>query len=162
VQKKVTSNTGDFDDPRGIYGTSKNVTFGSPIQMDQIVFAALREPVAKRTGLRKIGESKLHPSIPEAIKKLEELGFTSYLLAMPEYNLEKLKRTVNQVKEILSSFKYPYNRRIAGGHGNFRMSDYRKWLLQASKEDLARALCRLAQLNQPKVYLYWKKSGHES
>jgi hypothetical protein len=30
-------------------------------------------------------------------------------------------------------------------------------MLQASREDLARGLCRLAQLNQPKIYLFWKK-----
>ncbi|MCR3907052.1 MAG: DUF1073 domain-containing protein [Tenericutes bacterium] len=37
-----------FDDPRGIYGSTADVSFGSPICMDQIVFAAMREPVAKR------------------------------------------------------------------------------------------------------------------
>ena len=96
-----------------------------------------------------------HPSISEAIAKLNELGFTSYLLAVPEYNLEKLEGQVDQVKDILSKFKYPYNRRIAGDHGNYKMSDYRNWLRTVEKEELARALCRLAQLNQTKVYLFW-------
>jgi hypothetical protein len=98
-----------------------------------------------------------HPSISEAITKLEELGFTSYLLAVPEYNLEKLEGQIDRVKEILLCFKYPYNRRIAGAHGNFKRQDYVEWMLQASREDLARGLCRLAQLNQPKIYLFWKK-----
>jgi len=62
-----------------------------------------------------------------------------------------------QVKEILSGFSYPYNRRIAGQHGHFTMEDYRKWLKKAELEDLSRALRRLAQLNQSKVYLFWKK-----
>ena len=42
------TNISSFDDPRGIYGSTANVSFGSPICMDQIVFAAMREPVAKR------------------------------------------------------------------------------------------------------------------
>jgi len=59
------------------------------------------------------------------------------------------------VKEILSSFGYPYNRRIAGAHGYFAMEDYVKWLKKAEIKDLAQALTRLAQLNQAKVYLFW-------
>ena len=42
------TNISSFDDPRGIVGSTAQVTFGNPISMDQIVFAALREPVAKR------------------------------------------------------------------------------------------------------------------
>jgi hypothetical protein len=71
-----------------------------------------------------------------------------------------LKRRIPQVKEILSKFSYPYNRRIAGAHGHFTMEDYRKWLKKAERDDLARALKRIAQLNQSKVYLFWKK--HQS
>jgi len=82
----------------------------------------------------------------------------SYLLAVPEYNKRMLKERVPQVEEILSSFSYPYNRRIAGQHGHFTMEDYRKWLKHADTKDLARALKRLAQLNQSKVYLFWKRS----
>ena len=47
-------------------------------------------------------------------------------------------------------------RRVAGRHENFTIEDYRKWLKKAEKDDLARALTRLAQLNQTKVYLFWK------
>jgi len=53
--------------------------------------------------------------------------------------------------------RYSYNRRIAGQHGHFTMEDYRKWLKKAERTDLALALRRLAQLNQSKVYLFWKK-----
>ena len=96
-----------------------------------------------------------HPSISEAIAKLEGLGFTNYLLAVRDYNFEKLEGQVDRVKEILLCFKYPYNRRIAGASGNFKRQDYVEWMLQASREDLSRGLCRLAQLNQPKIYLFW-------
>jgi len=68
-----------------------------------------------------------------------------------------LKGRAPHVKETFSSFSYPYNRRIAGQHGHFTMEDYRKWLRKAERDDLARALERLAQLNQSKVYLFWKK-----
>jgi uncharacterized membrane protein YgcG len=62
------------------------------------------------------------------------------------------------VKKILGNFDYPYNRRIAVRHGHFTMKDYRKWLKKAERNDLAQALRRLAQLNQSKVYLFWKPS----
>ena len=42
------TNISSFGDPRGIYGSTADVSFGSPISMDQIVFAEMREPVAKR------------------------------------------------------------------------------------------------------------------
>lgn len=48
VKKLATLNTGSFDDPRGLYSRSDEVRFGSPVNMDEIVFAARREPVAKR------------------------------------------------------------------------------------------------------------------
>jgi hypothetical protein len=127
---------------------------GKPF-MEMIAVMARYNPFAEHAGMRKIGESTLHPSLPEAIGKLERIGFTPYLLAVQDYNFRMLKGRVEQLKRILGCLKYPYNRRVAGDHGNFTMSDYRAWLLQAEKEDLARALCRLAQLNQPKVYLFW-------
>ncbi len=107
--------------------------------------------------MSKMGESKPDASILDAVAKLEKLGFTSYLLAVPEINKRMLEGRVPQVKEILGSFSYPYNRRIAGAHGNFTMEDYREWLQNVEQEELARALCRLAQLNQSKVYLSWKR-----
>ena len=108
--------------------------------------------------MKKICESKPDKSILDAVAKLEKLGFTPYLLAVPEYNKRMLKGKVSQVKEILSSFSYPYNRRIAGQHGHFTKEDYLKWLKKAEIDELARALRRLAQLNQTKVYLFWKRS----
>ncbi|MDH5391370.1 MAG: hypothetical protein OEX10_09495, partial [Candidatus Bathyarchaeota archaeon] len=83
---------------------------------------------------------------------------TPYLLAVPEYNKRMLKERVPKVKEILGKFSYPYNRRIAGQHGHFTMENYRKWLKKAETDDIAWALRRLAQLNQSKVYLFWKRS----
>jgi hypothetical protein len=107
--------------------------------------------------MKKICESKPDKSILEAVAELEKLGFTPYLLAVPEYNKQMLKGQVPEVKKILSSFSYPYNRRIAGQHGHFTKEDYLKWLKKAERNDLALALSRLAQLNQSKVYLLWKK-----
>jgi ABC-type ATPase with predicted acetyltransferase domain len=123
-----------------------------------IAVMARYNPFAERAGMKKICESKPDKSILKAAAELEKLGFTSYLLAVPEYNNRMLKGRISQVKEILSSFSYPYNRRIAGQHGHFTMEDYRKWLKKVKRDDLAPALRRLAQLNQSKVYLFWQDS----
>ena len=125
--------------------------------VEMIAVMARYNPFAERAGMKKICESKPDKSILEAVAELEKLGFTPYLLAVPEINKRMLKGRVPQVKEILSSFRYPYNRRIAGAHGHFTMEDYRKWLKKARRNELARALRRLAQLNQSKVYLFWKR-----
>jgi len=106
--------------------------------------------------MTKVGESKPDRSILEVVTKLENLGFKYYLLAVPEYNKQKLKDQFPEVKEILEGFSYPYNRRIAGAHGRFTKKDYTGWLQTAEKLELARALSRLAQLNQSKTYLLWK------
>jgi ABC-type ATPase with predicted acetyltransferase domain len=125
--------------------------------VEMIAVMARYNPFAEHSGMKKICESKPDKSVLDAVAKLEKLGFTPYLLAVPEYNKRMLKGKVSQVKEILSSFSYPYNRRIAGQHGHFTMEDYRKWLKKAETKDLAQALRRLAHLNQSKVYLFWKK-----
>jgi hypothetical protein len=90
--------------------------------------------------------------------KLEKLDFISYVLAVPEYNKKLLEGRVQQVKEILKIFSYPYNRRIAGAHGFFTKNNYKDWLKTLQELELARALSRLAQLNQSKGDLFWHKN----
>ena len=124
---------------------------------EMIAVMARYNPFAEHAGMKKVCESEPDRSVLGAVAELEKLGFTSYLLAVPEINKRMLKGRLSQVKEILSGFSYPYNRRIAGAHGNFSKKDYKEWLEQAEDLDLARALSRLAQLNQSKVYLFWKK-----
>jgi hypothetical protein len=46
-------------------------------------------------------------------------------------------------------------RRVAGAHGRFTKKNYEDWLKTVEELELARALSRLAQLNQSKVYLFW-------
>jgi ABC-type ATPase with predicted acetyltransferase domain len=125
--------------------------------VEMIAVMARYNPFGEHAGMTKVCESKPDRSILEAVSKLEKLGFTPYLLAVPEYNKKILNGLVPQVKEILGNFSYPYNRRIAGQHGHFTIEDYRKWLKKADLEDLSTALRRLAQLNQPKIYLFWNK-----
>ncbi len=125
--------------------------------VEMIAVMARYNPFAEHAGMSKVCESKPDKSILGAMKELERLGFTPYLLAILEYNKRMLMGRVPQVKEILSNFSYPYNRRIAGQHGHFSMKDYEKWLGKAQRNDLAQALGRLAQLNQVKLYLFWKK-----
>jgi len=126
--------------------------------VEMIAVMARYNPFAEHARMKKICESKPDKSILDAVAELEKLGFTPHLLAVPEYNKRMLRGQVPQVKEILGKFSYPYNRRIAGRHGHFTMEDYRKWLKKARTDELARALTRLAQLNQAKVYLFWKLS----
>ena len=127
------------------------------LYVEMIAVMARYNPFAEHAGMIRVCESKPDKSILEAVANLEKLGFTSYLLAVPEYNKRKLKGKVIEVKEILGGFSYPYNRRIAGAHGNFKNKDCRKWLENVKKDELARALTRLSQLNQPKIYLFWQK-----
>jgi ABC-type ATPase with predicted acetyltransferase domain len=129
---------------------------GKP-HVEMIAVMARYNPFAEHAGMKRVCESKPNKSILEAVAELEKIGFTPYLLAVPEYNKLMLKGRVPKVKEILGSFSYPYNRRIAGQHGHFTMEYYRKWLRKAEPDDLALGLRRLAQLNQTKVYLFWKK-----
>ena len=126
------------------------------LYVEMIAVMARYNPFAEHAGMNKICESKPDKSILEAVAELEKLGFTPYLLAVPEYNKCMLKGRVTQVKKILSKFSYPYNRRIAGQHGHSTMENYRKWLKKTEAKDLAQALTRLAQLNQTKVYLFWE------
>ena len=125
--------------------------------VEMIAVMARYNPFAEHAGMTRVCESKPDNSILEAVSKLEKSGFTSYLLSVPEYNRRKLKGLNPQVKEMLRHFHYPYNRRIAGAHGNFKNNDYREWLKNADTSELAKALTRLAQLNQPKIYLFWQK-----
>jgi len=46
---------------------------------------------AEHAGMKKICKSKPDKSILEAVAELEKLGFTPYLLAVPEYNKRILK-----------------------------------------------------------------------
>ena len=121
-----------------------------------IAVMARYNPFAEHAGMKKVCESTPDRSILGAVAELEKLGFTPYMLAVPEYNKRMLEGRLQQVKETLGIFSYPYNRRIAGAHGRFTKKDYTGWLQTAEKLELARALSRLAQLNQSKTYLLWK------
>ena len=85
-----------------------------------IAVMARYNPFAEHAGMVRICESKPDKSVLEAVINLEKLGFTSYLLSVPEYNKRMLKGKIQQVIEIFQLFSYPYNRRIAGAHGNFK------------------------------------------
>lgn len=127
--------------------------------VEMIAVMARYNPFAEHAGMTKVCESKPDESVLMAVSELEKLGFTPYLLAVPEYTKGMLRKLASHVKEILSSFGYPYNRRIAGVHGQFTMEDYRRWLKKADINHISQALRRLAQLNQTKVYLFWKRDG---
>jgi len=130
---------------------------GKP-NVEMIAVMARYNPFAEHAGMIKICESKPDKSVSETIKKLSKLGFVPYMLAVPEYNERMMEGRVAEVKELLYFFKFPYRRRIAGLARISSVKDYGEWLENATKEELAGALMRLAQLNQSKVYLFWKNS----
>jgi ABC-type ATPase with predicted acetyltransferase domain len=63
---------------------------GKP-NVEMIAVMARYNPFAEHAGIARICESKPDKSILEAVINLEKLGFTSYLLSVPEYNKQKLK-----------------------------------------------------------------------
>jgi hypothetical protein len=87
--------------------------------VELVAVMARYNPFAEHAGMTRVGESHPDMSILEAIEKVEQLGFTAYPLAVPEYNKQNLEVKVRQVKETLSCFSYSYNRRIAGAHERF-------------------------------------------
>ncbi len=66
--------------------------------VEMIAVMARYNPFAERAGMKKLCESKPDKSILEAVAELEKLGFTSYLLAVSEYDKRMLKGQVPQVK----------------------------------------------------------------
>jgi hypothetical protein len=48
VELKAKTNSGSFNDPRGLGSDTSDVRFSRPISIDEIVFVARREHVAKR------------------------------------------------------------------------------------------------------------------
>ncbi|MEA2090569.1 MAG: hypothetical protein U9O89_07450 [Thermoproteota archaeon] len=125
--------------------------------VEMIAVMARYNPFAEHAGMHRICETTPDKTVTDAVAALEKLGFTPYMLSVPQYNRRVLKGRTAGVKGILRDFRFPYNRRVAGQHGNFTMKDWREWLATASPGDLAKALARLAQLDQTKVYLFWKK-----
>ena len=94
--------------------------------VEMIAVMARYNPFAEHAGLRQRLASPRF--ILQSLRRLLNLrgwGSLPICWLFREYNLEKLEGQVDRVKEILLSFKYPYNRRIAGDHGNYKMSDYR-------------------------------------
>jgi len=56
-----------------------------------IAVMARYNPFAEHAGMNRVCESKPDKSILEPVNKIEKLGFTSYLLSVPEDNKQKLK-----------------------------------------------------------------------
>ena len=63
---------------------------GKP-NVEMIAVMARYNPFAEHAGMTKVCESKPDKSILNAIEKLEKIGFTAYLLAVPEYNKQNAR-----------------------------------------------------------------------
>lgn len=126
--------------------------------VEMIAVMSKYNPFAERAGMKKICESRIGQKVLNVVAALEKLEWIPFMLAVPEYNKRMLEGKVDRVKSILTKFSFPYSRRIAGQHTHFTTKDYKKWLKEASINHLSLALRRLAQLNQTKVYVFWKNT----
>jgi ABC-type ATPase with predicted acetyltransferase domain len=68
---------------------------GKPYE-EMIVVMARYNPFTEHAGMTRVCESKPDKLILEAVAKLEKLGFTSYLLSVPEYNKSMLEGKFNK------------------------------------------------------------------
>jgi len=107
------------------------------------------------------------PRLPSELARLFRLSepcssVTKYLFHYFVATPTNVTWRVNVAKpfELTVSAFFTKNR-IAGAHGHFTKEDYRKWLQNVKKCELARTLSRLAQLNQSKIYLFWKNPNLE-
>jgi len=53
-------------------------------------------PFVERAGMKKICESKIDPSVLDAVAALQKLGWIPFMLAVPEYNMRMLEGKVDQ------------------------------------------------------------------
>jgi ABC-type ATPase with predicted acetyltransferase domain len=127
--------------------------------VEMIAVMSKYNPFAERAGMTKICESTVGKEVTCAVEAMGELGWVPFMLAVPAYNRRMLKGQVHKVKSIRGQLSFPDSRRIAGQQGHFTRADYAAWLKAATLDQLARALRRLAQLNQTKVYLFWHGCG---
>jgi ABC-type transport system involved in cytochrome c biogenesis ATPase subunit/GNAT superfamily N-acetyltransferase len=129
---------------------------GKPM-VETVAVMAKYNPFFERAGMTKVQETTPGPEITDFVDGLEGLGFKAYLLSVESYNYAQLEGKVAEVKALLGKVRFPYNRRISRQSGTFTKKRWAAWLQQATREDLADALTVVAQLNQTKAYLFWKR-----
>jgi ABC-type transport system involved in cytochrome c biogenesis ATPase subunit/GNAT superfamily N-acetyltransferase len=129
---------------------------GKPM-VETLAVMAKYNPFFERAGMTKVQETSPHPEITGFVDALEGFGFKAYLLSVFNHNYAQLDGKLTVLKDLLRTIRFPYNRRIARQSGNFTKKRWETWLQKASRKDLANALTVVAQLNQTKAYLFWRK-----
>jgi len=118
-------------------------------------------PFFERANMRKIVKRTAEPTILRAVKKLEDLGFKSYLLSSTQSNLDYLKTLgepeLEKVRGALLQVSSGYYKRLRSTHEPFvRRREFDEWVRKTSLETLAKVISRLAVLAEKKVYLFWE------
>ena len=134
--------------------------------VELIAVMAQYNPFAEHAGMKRIQESKPHPSVWEAINRLHGLGFDPTMMASKAYNLRRLREIsdddVNEVREILLGVSAHYYKRLMStGRPYVRKAEFRDWIAVQPRERLARCLSILSVLSETKVYLFWSRDWME-
>ena len=130
--------------------------------VELIAVMAQYNPFAKRAGMKRIQESKPHPSVLEAVERLRLLGFNPVMMASEAYNRQRLMEftaeDVDRVREILLGVKpHYYKRLMSKGRPYVKKAEMREWVWSQPRERLSRCLSILNVLSETKVYLFWSR-----
>jgi len=102
--------------------------------------------------LRWIGNDFFYPSLIQISKKK----------IRPKIYLKSSKSSIVLGIDMRSILVILTTHESWGQHGHFTVKTTRIWLKKAERNDLTQLLRRLAQLNQSKVYLFWKCRSAQS
>ena len=130
--------------------------------VELIAVMAQYNPFAEHAGMKRIQESRPHPSVPEALEKLRLLRFNPVMMASEVYNRRRLEdlteNQVDEVREILLSVSTHYYKRLMStGKPYVKKAEMKEWLWKQPADRFGRCLSILSVLSETKVYLFWSR-----
>jgi len=134
---------------------------GTPF-VEMVAVMARYNPFAEKAGMQKISEQPPSKKALAIAQVLSELSFNIQLLGSEKYVLNKLRtlklEDVARIKDAFIRNKAPRFMKYFFSHEAYGKQElYRKKLMKASLERLARLIKVCGLLLQAKVYLFWKK-----
>ncbi|MEM2394467.1 MAG: ATP-binding cassette domain-containing protein [Candidatus Bathyarchaeia archaeon] len=135
---------------------------GTP-HVETLAVMAKYNPFFEKAGMQKIAENKPHPSLLEAIKKLNALGFKTPMLQSKKQNMEKVRavgreKIVKILTELSEKSAIPRKRILPTCQAYPSHREFAEKVQRLNDEELAETLKRLGFLVQTKVYLFWTKT----
>lgn len=130
--------------------------------VEMIAVMAMYNPFAEKAGMQKIAERVPEATIMKAVESLRPLGFNPIFLGSKKQNLKILKglseRELEKVKETLVGISSGYYKRLKGAHRAYvKKCEFKQFVKNATLEQLAGVLRKLAILTESMVYLFWRK-----